>query len=650
MANRLIHSRSPYLKKSAHQPVDWYEWGDEAFEKAKREDKPILLSIGGVWCHWCHVMAHECFENEEIARIINENFIPIKVDREERPDIDRRYQDFVYALTGSGGWPLTVFLTPDGKPFFGGTYFPPEDRWGKPGFKNLLLKIAKLWKEDRKRLLNYAQDILQLLESQEKVDQKGQISEQLLERGINYTLHLLDNINGGIGVAPKFHHAKFWELLLYRHFLTKDKNLLTVVEFSLDAMAKGGVYDHLLGGFFRYSTDDRWMIPHFEKMLYDNAELLHLYSLAYQVIPKKLYKRVAIGIVEYYREEGVDPEGGFYASQDADIGILDEGGYYTFSTKDFEKVLSKDELEIANLYFGIAKKEKDEERGNLFIRNTEEEISKQLNITIENVEMVVESIKNKLLKYREETREKPFIDKTIYANWNGLMLKGLSTYYKVFLDPWAKEFANKTANRLIGKLYKNGELYHAEGVKGFAEDYVFLAKGLLGLFEITQENKWLAISLDLMEKAIEKFWDKEKGGFFDSDREGEGLLKLKKKSIVDSPIQSVNGAAPYLLLLLAGLSNKTNFIDLAKDNLEAFATDIEYLPTASASYLISLYAFLKGIFKVETRDYYEESLRLFRPFKFVIWGDIDGILICEGSSCQKFDNFDELIYFLNKSY
>jgi uncharacterized protein YyaL (SSP411 family) len=650
MANRLIHSRSPYLKKSSHQPVDWYEWGDEAFEKAKREDKPILLSIGGVWCHWCHVMAHECFENEEIARIINENFIPIKVDRDERPDIDRRYQDFVYALNGSGGWPLTVFLTPDGKPFFGGTYFPPEDRWGKPGFKNLLLKIAKLWKEDRKRLLNYAQDILQLLKSQEKVDQKGQISEQLLEQGINYTLHLVDNTNGGIGSAPKFHHAKFWELLLYRHFFTKDKNLLTVVEFSLDAMAKGGVYDHLLGGFFRYSTDDRWMIPHFEKMLYDNAELLHLYSLAYQVIPKRLYKRVAIGIVEYYREEGVDPEGGFYASQDADIGILDEGGYYTFSTKDFEKVLSKDELEIANLYFGIAKKEKNEERGILFIRNTEEEISKQLNIPIENVEMVVESIKNKLLKYREDTREKPFIDKTIYANWNGLMLEGLSTYYKVFLDPWAKEVANKTANRLIDKLYKNGELYHAEGVKGFAEDYVFLAKGLLGLFEITQENKWLAISLDLMEKAIEKFWDKEKGGFFDSDREGEGLLKLKKKSIVDSPIQSVNGVAPYLLLLLASLSNKTNFIDLAKGNLEAFATYIEYLPTASASYLISLYAFLKGIFKIETRDYYEESLRLFRPFKFVILGDIDGILICEGSSCQKLDTFDELIYFLNKSY
>jgi uncharacterized protein YyaL (SSP411 family) len=650
MANRLIHSRSPYLKKSSHQPVDWYEWGDEAFEKAKREDKPILLSIGGVWCHWCHVMAHECFENEEIARIINENFIPIKVDRDERPDIDRRYQDFVYALNGSGGWPLTVFLTPDGKPFFGGTYFPPEDRWGKPGFKNLLLKIAKLWKEDRKRLLNYAQDILQLLKSQEKVDQKGQISEQLLEQGINYTLHLVDNTNGGIGSAPKFHHAKFWELLLYRHFFTKDKNLLTVVEFSLDAMAKGGVYDHLLGGFFRYSTDDRWMIPHFEKMLYDNAELLHLYSLAYQVIPKRLYKRVAIGIVEYYREEGVDPEGGFYASQDADIGILDEGGYYTFSTKDFEKVLSKDELEIANLYFGIAKKEKNEERGILFIRNTEEEISKQLNIPIENVEMVVESIKNKLLKYREDTREKPFIDKTIYANWNGLMLEGLSTYYKVFLDPWAKEVANKTANRLIDKLYKNGELYHAEGVKGFAEDYVFLAKGLLGLFEITQENKWLAISLDLMEKAIEKFWDKEKGGFFDSDKEGEGLLKLKKKSIVDSPIQSVNGVAPYLLLLLASLSNKTNFIDLAKGNLEAFATYIEYLPTASASYLISLYAFLKGIFKIETRDYYEESLRLFRPFKFVILGDIDGILICEGSSCQKLDTFDELIYFLNKSY
>jgi len=299
--NRLANARSPYLRKSAHQPVDWYEWSEEAFKKAKEEDKPILLSIGGVWCHWCHVMAHESFENEEIAKIINENFVAIKVDRDERPDIDRRYQEVVVALTGSGGWPLTVFLTPEGEAFFGGTYFPPEDRWGRSGFKSLLLRIAQLWKEDREKILKSAKQISQALELFGVRSYKDHVGEELLDRGINHLLLSLDYQHGGLGDAPKFHHAKAWELLLYRYFFTQNRQLLKVVELTLDAMAKGGIYDHLLGGFFRYSTDQNWIVPHFEKMLYDNAELLQLYSMAYQVIPKPLYGYVAKGIVEYYK-------------------------------------------------------------------------------------------------------------------------------------------------------------------------------------------------------------------------------------------------------------------------------------------------------------------------------------------------------------
>ncbi|WP_448587983.1 thioredoxin domain-containing protein, partial [Thermocrinis sp.] len=533
--NKLKNSKSPYLRKSAHQPVHWYEWSQEAFRKAKEEDKPVLLSIGGVWCHWCHVMAHESFENEEIAKIINEHFIAIKVDRDERPDIDRRYQEVVVALTGAGGWPLTVFLTPEGEAFFGGTYFPPEDRWGRPGFKSLLLRIAQLWKEDRQRITNSGKQLYQAMELYSRRSYKGEVGEELLDRGINSILLSTDYQYGGIGDAPKFHHAKAWELLLYRYFFTKNPQLLKVVELSLDAMAKGGVYDHLLGGFFRYSTDQRWIVPHFEKMLYDNAELLQLYSMAYQLIPKELYKNIAEGIVEYYKREGTDPQGGFYASQDADIGLLDEGGYYTFSLRELEELLSAEELQVARLYYGMQQMHHDPSKNVLYIAMEEKEVANTLSIPEEEVKRIIQSIKTELLRYREEKREKPYIDKTIYANWNGLMLEAMAYYYKVFKDQWAKDFSIKTAQRVMDELYKGGELEHTHGVNGFSEDYIFMARGLLSLFEITQEQKWLDLSVELTLKAIEKFWDSQNWGFFDSEEEGEGLLKLRIKNLADTP-------------------------------------------------------------------------------------------------------------------
>jgi hypothetical protein len=637
--NSLANARSPYLRKSAHQPVDWYEWSEEAFKKAKEEDKPILLSIGGVWCHWCHVMAHESFENEEIAKIINENFVAIKVDRDERPDIDRRYQEVVLALTGSGGWPLTVFLTPEGEAFFGGTYFPPEDRWGRPGFKSLLLRIAQLWKEDRERILKSAKQISQALELFGVRSYKDHVGEELLDRGINHILLSVDYQHGGLGDAPKFHHAKAWELLLYRYFFTQNKQLLKVVELTLDAMAKGGIYDHLLGGFFRYSTDQNWIVPHFEKMLYDNAELLQLYSMAYQVIPKPLYERVAKGIVEYYKREGTDPAGGFYASQDADIGLLDEGGYYTFSLEELKDVLTPEELKVASLHFDIGPKGEmhhDPTKNVLFIDKEEDEISRILGVPKEEVQSLLESVKRKMLKYREETREKPFVDKTIYSGWNGLMLEAMAQYYKTFGDSWAKDFSKLTAKRLLEELYKEEGLEHTHGVKGFSEDYIFLARGLLALYEITQEKQWLEVALKLTKQAIEKFWDPQNWGFFDTEEQGEGFLKVRLKNIADTPTQSANGSAPYLLLLLGSITPETELIDYAEKNLQAFARFIQEVPTASPSYLISLYAYLKGIYKVETRDFFEPLLKAFRPFKFVLRKDVDGVVICEGTVCKTY--------------
>ncbi|MCS7277499.1 MAG: thioredoxin domain-containing protein [Aquificaceae bacterium] len=642
MANRLLKAKSPYLQKSAHQPVDWYEWSDEAFQKAREEDKPILLSIGGVWCHWCHVMAHESFENPEIARIINENFIAIKVDRDERPDVDRRYQEVVIALTGSGGWPLTVFLTPDGKAFFGGTYFPPDDRWGRPGFKSLLLRISKLWKEERHRVLKSAESIYESLINYSKQNFKDLIDEALLQKGIYTLLASIDYQFGGVGSAPKFHHAKAFELLIIHDYFNPSDILKKAVILSLDAMAKGGVYDHILGGFFRYSTDEKWHIPHFEKMLYDNAELLSLYSIAYKTLGKNLYKKTAEGILRYYKTYGYDPDGGFYASQDADIGMLDEGGYYTFTEKEIEGLLSPEELRVFALHFGFASMPHEPAKKVLYINMEEEEVAKATGMSPEEVEKLLESGKNKLLHYRQE-REMPYIDKTIYTNWNALMISGLCDYWKVFKDEEALRMALKTAERLLRNHYKDGVVYHKEGIEGYSEDYIFLARALLDLFEVTQDRTYLETSRDIMKRAIEFFWDHTDWGFYDSAKGGEGLLSVRLKNLQDTPTQSSNGSAAYTLLLLGALTDDTDFINYGEKTLQAFSRFVKDVPMVSHSYLVSLYAYLKGIYKVETRDFFQEALHLFRPFKFVVKSDVDGLLVCEGQTCQKYENINQIL-------
>ncbi|QWK18900.1 MAG: thioredoxin domain-containing protein [Hydrogenobacter thermophilus] len=644
MPNRLINARSPYLRKSAYQPVDWYEWCEEAFEKAKREDKPVLLSIGGVWCHWCHVMAKESFEDPEIAKIINENFVAIKVDRDERPDIDRRYQDTVIALTGSGGWPLTAFLTPDGKLFFGGTYFPPEDRWGRPGLKSLLLRISQLWREEKERILKSADHIFLELQNYSSMTFKDFVDEELLKRGIGALLSSVDYEKGGIGSAPKFHHSKAFELLLYHYHFTKEEIVKRAIISSLDAMAKGGIYDHLLGGFFRYSTDDTWNIPHFEKMLYDNTELLRLYSLAYQVFENPLYEYVAKGIVNYYKLYGSDPEGGFYASQDADIGVLDEGGHYTFSSDELESLLDPEELKVVKLYFGIDTKGRMPHHQNknvLFINMDVEHVSKVLNISKEKTEELLKSAKEKMLNYRN-SREIPYIDKTIYTSWNGLMIDALCVYYKVFQDEWSLLMAEKTANRLIKERYRDGSLDHADGVSGYSEDYIYLSQGLLSLFEITQNRTYLDMARELLDKAIELFWDDQGWGFFDTHQKGEGLLLIKHKPIQDTPTQSVNGTSPYLLLLMEAITGDTKYGEYAEKNLMAFSRFMREMPMASHSYFLSLYAYLKGIFKVETEKYFEEALYAFRPFKLVVKGHVEGLLVCEGKVCKSYSSPEEI--------
>ncbi|MGC8852707.1 MAG: thioredoxin domain-containing protein, partial [Hydrogenobacter sp.] len=516
---------------------------------------------------------------------------------------------------------------------------PPEDRWGRPGFKSLLLRIAQLWKEDKDRIIRSAEHIFRELQAFNSKNFKDFLDENLLLGGIGVLLSSIDYQKGGIGSAPKFHHAKAFELLLYHYYFTKEDLVKRALSISLEAMAKGGVYDHLLGGFFRYSTDEDWHIPHFEKMLYDNAELLRLYSLAYQVFRDELYRYIAKGIVEYYKRYGSDPEGGFYASQDADIGVLDEGGYYTFTEQELESILDTEELKIARLHFGTRNMHSG--KMVLYMNLRPEQVAKVLNMPEEKVKEVIKSLKTKLLCYREN-REMPYIDKTIYTNWNGLMIDALCVYYKVFGDDWALNMAKKTADRLLKERYQEGQLWYAETVEGYSEDYIFLAYGLLSLFELTQEDIYLQASKELMDRAIELFWDEQGWGFFDRQKGGEGLLEVRTKPLQDTPTQSANGTAPYVLMLLEVILGDTKYGEFAEKNLMAFSKFIREIPMASHSYLLSLYAFLKGIFKVETSEHFERALCTFRPFKVVLKKEVDGLLVCEGKTCTKYSSPEEV--------
>ena len=642
MPNRLAEAKSPYLRKAAGQPVDWFEWGDEAFEQARKRDCPILLSVGGVWCHWCHVMAHESFENEEIAGIINEHYVPVKVDRDERPDIDRRYQDAVMRITGNGGWPLTAFLTPEGKIFFGGTYFPPDDRGGRPGLKTLLLRLSELHYNDRERIEEAADELYKNMLNEASMDMKSESDETIITRGVDSTLSVLDANYGGLGKAPKFHHASAFEFLINYNFFANDMLIARGITDALDAMAKGGVYDHLLGGFFRYSTDEKWMVPHFEKMLYDNAELLKLYSTGYKVFGKELYRSAAQGILTYYKKCGCDADGGFYASQDADIGVLDEGGYYTFSPAELTPILTADELKAIIHYFGIGTigtVHHDPSKNVLFLDKETDQIAAAMKLPVSNVPGIIQSAKDKMLRYREEKREMPYIDKTIYTNWNGIMIEALCIAGNLLGADEYTGIAEKAARRILDDYYAGGTIMHRQGVSGFSEDYIFFACGLLELFQSTQKKEYVHIARTLIDEAIKLFWDNEHWGFFDARPGGHGYLSIGSKNIQDSPVQSANGIAPLLLMQLTDATGDDRFLEYADKTLRAFAALAESYPTLSYSYLKSRHAFQIGTFKVETSEFFGQALKDFRPYKFVIKKEIDGVLICEKNTCRKYDTY-----------
>lgn len=595
--NRLIHETSPYLLQHAYNPVDWYPWGEEAIHKAQREGKPILLSIGYAACHWCHVMERECFENPEIAQYLNEHFVSIKVDREERPDLDEIYMTAVQVLTGQGGWPLTVFLTPDLKPFYGGTYFPPQDRWGRPGLLTVLRAIIELYHKEREKIVEQADRLTQYLGAlHQPKSSAGLLTPDLLQGAYLASLHSFDREHGGFGGAPKFPHSLELSLLLRYWHRTKDPDALSMVELSLERMARGGIYDQLGGGFHRYCVDAHWVIPHFEKMLYDNALLVWTYLEAYQATRNSLYRRIVEETLAYIVREMTHPEGGFFASQDADSPDS-EGAFYVWTPQEIKAVLGPDEGARACEYFGVT------ESGNcangtsvLSQPYTLEEFAARVGMAPSACEGWLARVHAKLFESRAR-RAQPSRDEKIIAAWNGLMISAFARAYQILGDEKYLETARNAAHFCLTHLYHGGTLKrcYTDGqvkLNAYLEDYAFLAMALLDLYEADFDPRWVHEAKALSATMIEKFWDESAGGFFFTSSDHE-RLPVRPKSFSDGATPSGNSAATFVLLRLAELTDDAPLRAKAEQTLRLCRDFMEQAPQALA-YMLSALDFYLG--------------------------------------------------------
>jgi uncharacterized protein YyaL (SSP411 family) len=582
--NSLKDSASPYLRSAAHQPIDWSEWGEGAFTRAKNEDKPILLDIGAVWCHWCHVIDRESYENPEIAKVINEHFVPVKVDRDERPDVDSRYQAAISAISGQGGWPLTGFLMPDGKPFFGGTYFPPEDQQGRPGFRRVLLAVADAYKNKRDDLTRTAESLSEAVAKAEVfAGARAEFNLGVVDAQISAITQLFDIRNGGFGTAPKFPHASAMDLILERYRQAGEKHLLAMAETTLEKMAKGGVYDQLAGGFHRYSVDERWLVPHFEKMSYDNSELLRNYLHGWQVTKNPFLRDTAQGIIGWVNEWLSDPQrGGFYASQDADYSLDDDGDYFTWMLDELRAALPKEEARIMELYFDVeahGEMHHNPAKNVLWIARDAAEIARTLGLEESSVRLTIASAKRKMLAARLP-RPTPFIDKTMYVSWNAMFASAYLAAGRMLAGELAsacQAFALKTLDRMLKEAWSGEQGFaHRIGgpaLRGSLDDQVFGVLALLDAYEATLNAKYFRAAQRTMDLTIEKYGDAESGGFFDraADAPPMGGLEVRRKPFQDSPTPGTNSAAIMALTRLHGYTEDRRYYDGAKKTLDAFA-------------------------------------------------------------------------------
>jgi len=585
--NRLKDSASPYLRSAARQPIDWHEWGDAAFARAKSEDKPILLDIGAVWCHWCHVIDRESYENIEIAKIINEHFVAVKVDRDERPDVDSRYQSAVSAISGQGGWPLTGFLLSDGKPFFGGTYFPPEDQMGRPGFRRVLLAVADSYRNKRAELERAANSLADAVSQAEVfTGARADFDLGVVEAQIKSITQLFDIKNGGFGRAPKFPHSSAIDLVLECYQQTKEKHLLAMAETTLEKMARGGVYDQLAGGFHRYSVDERWLVPHFEKMSYDNSELLKNFLHGWQLTQNPFLRETAEGIIGWVDEVLSDQDnGGFHASQDADYSLDDDGDYFTWSLDELRAALLPDEARVMELYYDVetqGEMHHNSAKNVLWIASDAADIAKRLGLDETVVRLTIAKAKGKMLAARIP-RPTPFIDKTMYVSWNAMFVSAYLEAARVFgsgkngVGKDCRAFALKTLDRMLKEVWSEsrgfGHRIGGPALEGSLDDQVFSVLALLDAFEVTLDPRYFEAALKTMDLAITRYGDAEGGGFFDrpSDAAPLGGLDVRRKPFQDSPTPGANSVAAMALVRMHAFTSDDRYHAFAQKALEAFA-------------------------------------------------------------------------------
>lgn len=629
--NHLSSETSPYLLQHAHNPVDWYPWGEEALAKAKAEDKPIYLSIGYAACHWCHVMAHESFENPDIAKLMNEHFVNIKVDREERPDLDSIYMDAVVALTGHGGWPMSVFLTPAGTPFYGGTYYPPTRRSGMPGFSDILQGIYDAWTNRRESVLEGGQEVVKHLQTEMAgLIGSDELNAATLSEAAKAVFSQFDWRHAGWGSAPKFPQPMTIEFLLRHHVSTGDPLALEMVTKTLDAMRKGGMYDQLGGGFHRYSTDAVWLVPHFEKMLYDNSQLARAYLHAWQVTGIPEYKRCVEEICDYVVREMTDASGGFYSTQDAD-SEGEEGKFFVWEESELESLLGVD-AELFKARYGVTADGNFEGQSILFEANSLEALANKFKLTQVQVAEKLQSAKTKLFAVREQ-RVHPGLDDKVLAGWNGLMLAALAEAARVLDRPDYLAAAQANARFLWntmrtpeGRLHRTWRKGEAK-LNGYLEDYAAVIEGLLTLYETDFDVQWFTAAQTLAETMLAHFADPA-GGFFDTSDDHEALV-VRPKSLQDNAVPSGNALAVTALLKLASLTGEGRYTDLAEKSLRQVQPVLARYPTGFGQWLVALAYALSGpreiaivgeVAQPETKAMLKVVRELFRPFQVTAIG------------------------------
>jgi uncharacterized protein len=605
-SNQLENSASSYLRSARHQPVEWHPWGEAAFARAQNLNRPILLDIGAVWCHWCHVMDGESYEDPEIAKVINEHFVAVKVDRDERPDVDTRYQAAVSAISGQGGWPLTAFLTPDGRPYFGGTYFPRDDRYGRPGFGRVLLAMAQVWSDRRDEALETASSVMAAIEHNESFSgRSADLTPALIEKIAAAIVKQFDPRNGGFGSQPKFPHPAALDLLLHVATVSGDHQVGEAFTVTLEKMSRGGVYDQLAGGFHRYSVDERWVVPHFEKMLYDNTELLRNYVHGFQTLVRGDFLRIAREIVAWLDSTMTDRDrGGFYASQDADVGLDDDGDYFTWTLDETRAVLSGEELEAAAKYWDIGElgdMHHNPAKNVLHINHSIGELAKQRNTSEDALKHLLDSARSKLLAARA-LRPTPFIDRTLYTGWNAM---GISAYLEAASVAGlpTRGSALLTLDRLLAEAGDGAEsLRHviaypdgiapSEPAPGTLDDYAFTIHACIDAWLASGEMRYYNAAITLADAMIARFYDSTAGAFYDSPASASGAalgaLSARRKPLQDTPTPAGNPTAASALLRLEPLSGRAKYREIAEDTLECFAGIVEHFGLYAGSYGLAL--------------------------------------------------------------